>query len=354
MFAYAHGDFQKAFFHWDAMWYQFVVDEGYDKSMPIYAPLSPECDISQRTCMRSFAFFPLFPLLTKAITYFGISSLYAGFIVSNLAHLGILLLLYKLATTYWQGKFNAYWPVLLMLFFPTAYVFGAYMTESLFLFLLLAGYLLAWKKQWVYAGLIGMLLSATRNTGVLFALSYVLLWLEQNHYQYKLILKDKKFLIGLLLIPVGLLAFMVFLYFYLGDPLAFWKIQAYWGKGLSPFGPIGDMIFALYDWHRETNPYNHLYNLSYLILTLGLFFINLKKKYFPMSMNVILLWLLVPLTSGTTTCFPRYASVLFPIYLYIPYLLRNHKRLFYLVLAISLIIAFAFGLFYTLRLTITT
>ena len=344
----------KAFYHWDGVWYRDIVDNGYDTSYASQTPTDPYCTVREANCLRNFAFFPVYPILIKGFVLVGIDSLYAGLIVSNVCNLLAIFLLYRLALEFWKDQTKAYISALSMLVFPAAFIFGVYMTESVFICTFLLAYLLAYKKKWIYAGLAGLVLSATRNTGILFMICMVLLWLEQNNYNYKNIFKDRKFLIGLLLVPIGLLLFMTYLYFHVGDPIAFINIQAYWGKALVPGGPIGAMLFALYDWHLETNILNHLYNLSYLVLTVGLFSINIKKKWLPNSMSFILLWLVVPLTSGSTVSFSRYASVLFPIYLLVPILYSKHRRIFYVVLAISSCIAFAFCMFYPLRLTITS
>jgi len=349
MLVVAHWNSTDAFLRWDGLWYKQLVENGYDKSYPPYQPSAPECNLNSQTCLRNFAFFPVYPVLVKTVSLLGLSTFSSGFIVSNLLYLGTVLLLYKLALQILKSEQKAFIVGLGLLLIPSAYVLGAYMTESTFIFFLVLAYYLAMNKKWLLAGLAGMVLSATRNIGILFAFSYICVWLEQNNFvwhNWKETLHkawlDKKFLVGLLLIPCGLILFMLFLKVWVGDALGFLHVQVYWRGEQVSVSLIVGFIQSFYVWRYEVNPYNHLYDLSYFIILAGLFITNLKKKWLPLSLSSIIIWVVIPMVSGSTKALPRYAIVLFPIYLFLPLMLTSRKwRIAYFVISGALMLIFS-------------
>jgi len=69
-----HISFLQAFSQWDGRWYLEILRNGYWYKGPnIQSPV---------------AFFPLFPLLGKFLTFFGLSAKLSLFLVANLAGLG--------------------------------------------------------------------------------------------------------------------------------------------------------------------------------------------------------------------------------------------------------------------------
>jgi Gpi18-like mannosyltransferase len=352
MLGISHWNAESAFLHWDGFWYKEIVDTGYDNAYPPYSPGDDACSLNSDTCLRNFAFFPMYPMLVKGLTILGVNSFVAGFLVSNVLFLGAILLLFKLAMSIFNDEKKAYLVAFAMMFIPSAYVFAAYMTESTFVFLLILAYYFAFNKKWLLAGFVGMLLSATRNTGVFFGISYLLIFLEQNNFNWKLIFKDKKFLIGMALIPLGLLFFMLYLKLTVGDPLAFVNVQVYWRGPQASVNPILGFIKSFYVWIYEVNIYNHIYDIAYFFAFAGLFLLNLKKKWLPLSLSTILLWIVIPMTIGSTKALPRYAIVLFPFYLFLPFVLKN-KLLKIAYFTVSIILMILFSIFYTRGMAIT-
>lgn len=112
-----------------------------------------------------YAFFPLFPALLGALSQQQPSAfLWLGFLVSNLAFLGALLLLHAQAHQLW-GPGAARWTVLLACFNPFSLFCSIPYTEGLYL-LLTAG-ALAQGGLGPWAGPCGALAAATRPTGIL-------------------------------------------------------------------------------------------------------------------------------------------------------------------------------------------
>jgi Gpi18-like mannosyltransferase len=81
------------------------------------------------------------------------------------SHFLALYFFYKLIILDWKEKI-AKRSILYLLFFPTAFFFSMFYTESLFLFLILASFFFARSKKWLLAGIFGGLATVTRLTGI--------------------------------------------------------------------------------------------------------------------------------------------------------------------------------------------
>lgn len=110
-------------------------------------------------------FFPLYPLLIKALMFLGIPSLWGGLIISNLSILAALFFFYKLILLDYDEHI-AEKGILFTLAFPTAFYFGTVYSESLFLFLAVASFYYARKKYWLYSLILAGFASATRLMGL--------------------------------------------------------------------------------------------------------------------------------------------------------------------------------------------
>ena len=335
---FAGNNYQKSMLQWDAIWYKNIVDQGYATSMPTLSASAVECSKGTDFCQNNTAFFPVFPTITKGLTFIGVDSWWAGFFVSNIFYLAALLLLYKFVSEIFKDKKVAYLSVLAMLLYPASFVFGAYMTESVFIFLFILTYYLAYKRQWLPAALVGAVLSATRNTGILFIIPLVMIMYHNK-------VSKKTYLLNLL-VPIGLGLFMLYLWQRVGDPLAFYNIQKYFRQFSVNVNPIIAFFLSFVDWRNEANIFNHLYDLLYFFIPIGLFIWNLKKKYIPLSLSIALLWIVVPMISGTTSSLPRFSAVYFPIYILVAYIIKDKKLLTYAYFAISALLMFGFSVLY--------
>jgi hypothetical protein len=189
---------------WDAGHYVAIADRGYD------APLRA-------------AFFPLYPLLARAVTAPLESPLLGGVFVSFAALAAALYLLHKLVTLE-LGERYARPALLVTALFPTAFFFSAIYTESLFLALSVGAIYAARRQRWALAALAGGLAAATRNTGVLLLVPLVLLPRARP--------RD---LLWLAAVPAGLLAVLGY-WATRGDPLEPFHAQRFWYREFSPLG----------------------------------------------------------------------------------------------------------------------
>jgi hypothetical protein len=123
----------------------------------------------------SIAFMPLYPLLIRfTAPVFAGNYLLAALVLSTILCTIALILLYELFATYYPPD-TARDAVVMFIAFPTTFFLLAGYTESLFLVLVFAFWILARKKQWLWAAICAGLATLTRLQGVV--LSAVLLWM---------------------------------------------------------------------------------------------------------------------------------------------------------------------------------
>ena len=188
------------------------------------------------------AFFPLYPWLTRAFSIaLHSDALATGMVLSNLAFLATLVVLYRLVETEFNrevARKSAFY----LAIFPTALFFFAAYNESLFiLFTLLCFYALR-RGRWWLAGLWAGLATLTRSTGLLLAIAFLYEFARQvfpilrNAWRERQFLPALKSLSGLpaiLLIPLALGIYARYLKYRYHNPLAFDHAQAYWRNGFS-------------------------------------------------------------------------------------------------------------------------
>lgn len=119
---------------------------------------------------QSAAFFPLYPSAIRVFgTVLGHHWLLAAFLISNLALLGGLILLYRLSVLEF-GEQRARYAVLYLALFPTAlFLFSPY-SESVFLLFAVGAFLAARRRRWLLAGGLALLAALTRSIGVILVL----------------------------------------------------------------------------------------------------------------------------------------------------------------------------------------
>src|SRR6266851_6230412 len=213
--------------HWDAARYTQIAQSGYQN---IY----------------DTAFFPLFPLLIKggALLIGNQGYIVVGMILSNLALLGALFVLYQIATDM-LGERAGRRTILYLCIFPTAFFFFAAYNESLFL-LLTAGAFLAMRRQrWWLAGILGFLAALTRSAGLFLVIPFLWeLWVSQGSIiatRQKILLR----LIPIVLIPLGTALYCLYCWNVWGDPIAFVTVQSHWARQLS--WPWQGILVSLYE-----------------------------------------------------------------------------------------------------------
>jgi len=168
------------------------------------------------------AYFPFYPLLIRAVAVLTQDIFAAGFIISNIAGLLMLVTLYRLVEKDFS-KERADRAILYLSLFPSAFFLAAMYSEALFLCLVIVGFYNLRCGHWWIAGLCGLLAGLTRSVGILFAIPFLYEYLRQHKFHIRAIRFD---ILAIGLIPMSVIGFAFYCYYQFHDPLAFSHGQA--------------------------------------------------------------------------------------------------------------------------------
>lgn len=295
---------------WDCGLYMSIVTQGYE-AQPGWGP---DGDAA------SWAFFPLFPLLARLVSQLStLGPIVSAVLVANLCFLAGLVVLHRVARKVADAA-TARFVVLAFAFSPLALYFSVPYTESLYFLLMVTAMYCASTGRWLAAGAAAAALSATRNLGVFVALSLAVLGLQQFGWRrlVRLAAGTERFYVALALAPLGLFAFMLFLYHRVGDALAFKNVQVAWGG--TPGNPLNTLAQA---W-RWGGVYEY-YCMACVALALLAGAYLVRRGYLAEAL-ILLLGTLIPITVRMQSA-PRYALTLYPFFLALGLVLRARRRL---------------------------
>ncbi|SDF35094.1 hypothetical protein SPACI_015570 [Sporomusa acidovorans DSM 3132] len=193
------------FIKWDAHWYTYIAEHGYN--------------------LQSIVFFPLILLLIKLLAGFGLSYVTAGFILCNLF---TFISFYLMAKTFLLNfpEIEVKKALIAYALLPTSFFLNSVYTESIFIVFALASLYCLRTRSWWSAGLFAALTALCRNLGIL--LVPVILWECIVYYRQKR--KVTINMIAVLLPLIALSGFCLYNYLLFADPLAFVHSQQAWGR----------------------------------------------------------------------------------------------------------------------------
>ena len=289
----------------------------------------------------SQAFFPLYPLLIRFFNFFPKDNLldpvlfndpsyfYTAMVLSIIFFIGALYFTYKLFSENYNKKI-AQISILLLLSFPTAFYFGAVYSESLLLLLTVLTFWFTKKDKFLLAGLFAALASATKIQGaILFIFLAVELWQKYRNNlseQRKHFTKD---LLGILIAPLGLIFYMVYLKNTTGDFFYFLSSQPSFGAGRSSL-PLIFLPQVIYRYLKifltvkiaSLAFFNAFLEFSMTmgtVVVLIMAFKKMKFSYWIFSLLVVVL----PTLTGTFSSMPRYVLMAFMLF---PYLAVRYEK----------------------------
>ena len=201
---------------WDSVWFLRIAEDGYGA-------------VEQAAA----AFYPLYPLLVGVLGRILLGHyVLAGVLLSLAATLGSFTLLYRLAEDK-LGAEGARRAVLYLAIFPFALFLGAVYSESLFLFLALAAFLLAERGRFLEAGAAAGLAWLTRPFGIALLPAVALIaWRAPQRWPA---------LLRLAAAPALFALYPLFLWWRVGDVAAFVRAEDVWSRHLSWAGPLGGL-----------------------------------------------------------------------------------------------------------------
>ncbi len=304
---FASAKLAQTFAAWDSGWYFDIAQRGY------YWSASGQ---------SSLAFFPLYPMLMRALAWpFGDSdrALWTAGIVLSCACLFLgLTVLHRLSEATLGDREAARRTVLYVAVFPFAYFFTQVYTESLFFLTSVSAVAAAVASRWGWAGVLGALAALTRPNGVLVAVPLVLLAVTGRPRPRELARRGA----AVALVPLGLAGFCAFAYRLSGDPLAWLRAQASWGYtvGNRPWVELMRLLDGLerhglygYFFSDPLAPYYFVHGLvalSFVALTPAVF-----TRLGPALGAYVAVSLYVPLTGNALEGIGRYAATLFPVFM---------------------------------------
>ena len=302
-----------AWYHYDAIAYASIADRGY--------AFTPDV-----------AFFPLWPLLIHIVSFpleghFLFSSYVVGLLLANICFYFALVLLYCLLYEDFKASL-AKKALYYLAFYPYALFFFVGYSESLFLLLSVAIFLLLRRGKtldWWFAGGIGFLAALTRSTGVLRSIPFIIMyirhfWVAEKRDQTGWLQKIGA-LVPIILFPMGIVAYIIYLGYAKGNPFIFQVEEASkWHRHFDWIWMTGGSIVQ----HLLSYPFlsldfvKDLLDFAFTVIPIVALIWGWKRlplQYSLYALAVILFSLCFPLaTIHPLTSQQRYMIVLFPLF----------------------------------------
>lgn len=213
--------------NWDGFWYTTIATIGY-----FYDPnLSPDI-------LTSPAFFPGYPMLMRAVTLIVRDPSLAGILVSLVAGAVGTCFLYRWAHER-LGPTRARITVFVLVLYPySMYLYGIVYADALFFACAVIAFVALDEGHPIVAGVVGALACSTRLVGLAVAVGLVLRLIElrgvlpaRGEPRRLHLDRLRRADAALLLPPLGLVGFSVYLNVTFGDPLLFQTSAQAWGQG---------------------------------------------------------------------------------------------------------------------------
>jgi hypothetical protein len=369
---------------WDAAWYLVIARYGYRPDLGVYT--------SSRT-----AFFPLYPLGLRAISWLGAPPVLAGVLLSVAAFALALYGIHRLTTLeLTRGASSALardrvadaarLAVMLTAFAPMAFFFSAVYSEALYLALSVGLFWSARHGRWMWVGVLGALAGATRSTGLVLVLPALIIYLYgPREDRLPDLLADRQSVRGvrpwarssaglpailrpryrlrrdalwLCLLPAGVVLYGAYLALAGGNPLAPLHAQEVWSRHFAgPYVGIWDGLKAAFEGARQLLSFQrqHVYfptgtespfvsaghNLMlFAFLAAAIPAIvgvvrRLPLAYGAYVIAALALPLSYPVSSQPLMSLPRFLLVLFPLGIWLAAWLSERPRLQRPVLVLS-------------------
>ncbi|MBM0232786.1 hypothetical protein JNW91_13515 [Micromonospora sp. STR1_7] len=250
---------------------------------------------------RDFGFPLLYPFLARPVgALLGGDNALALLLISNVAFLLSLWYGYRLAELLLGDADAARRFTRYLVLLPTAFLFQAALTESLFVCLALAAFFYAERRRWLLVGVLGYFLAMSRSVGLVVALPLALVLLRQHDWRL-----GPRALLGylrtgwpLLLLPAGWFTFMAFCRWRGGDWFAYQHAQQT-GWGIRMQNPVPVLLGGLAGEPRDAA------RVWFAVAVLAVLVAGFRRRELAYLVYGVLM-VLVPLSMGP----PVYKSLL--------------------------------------------
>ncbi len=297
---------------WDGVWYLRLVRNGYPRHVPTGITYD---DVQARA-----AFFPLYPMLVRAVDRVlpggdTIAALFVNFVLGALAVWLVGLLARDLF-----GIDIGERAMLLFVMFPGSFVLSFAYTEALLLVLAAGCLLFLLRRQWLFAGILAGLGTATRPNGIALVAACAIAALIAIRER-----REWRSLIAVVLAPTGFVGFQLWINRHANEPWVWFRVQTEaWSEGTS-WGYTALHRTAKAFISPLTSPTNVITAVS--VLTLALLFWLMHRYRLPAPLvayvMVVVLLMLIP---NTVTARPRFVYTAFPLFISAAaWLQRKHR-----------------------------
>lgn len=276
-----------------------------------------------------YAFFPLFPLLINAFSnIFNIPFIFSGVLVNFSSTILIIFFLYKLLEKEFKKEI-AIKSVVAFLLFPASFFLLTPYSESVFILFVILSSLFLQRKKYLFVSIFVILACLTRLAGVALIPAVLL--------EVYLIKKKTKDMYFLLLLPLGLLIYVSYLYINTGHPFYFLEAEKYWKRDLTI--PGAGIVITIEEFIK-TQEFQKLIDLLFTIFGIGLVLRSIKflKPSFAMYGVISLL---LPLFTPTLSSMPRFLLPIFPIFILIGLIKNKYIYTIYIFISTILMVYFA-------------
>lgn len=324
---------------WDSSYYRGIAVNGYEYGNK---PGDP----------GNVAFFPVYPLLMRAVLILVQRPAVAGILASNGCFLLALIFLYRLGQFEFADHNTSRRALFYLAIFPTSFFFTAVYSESAFLLFSVATVYFVRRRRWLTAGLVGAVATATRAPGILlygFALVEWLktvgasTWPRNPRLLFVALRRHWTSLLAVQLVPLGLVAYMLFLNVRFGDPLAFVAAHGSWGRNnwTEPFALIWRTSLVVFHMPLAGNPlaWRAAIDSTLAAATVFLSFFVARRlglSYGLYTLSVVLL----AASTGSTMSMSRFVVTIFPLFM----LLGAWGRLHWVDRIVTVVFLFGLGL----------
>jgi hypothetical protein len=279
---------------WDAGWFERIARDGY----------SPDD--------ASAAFFPGYPLAIRGVTsVLPLSESDAALVVSNVAFLGALIVLFAL-TTFEFSTDIARRTVLLVACFPASFFFLSPYSESMFLFASLLTFWWARRGRWGPAAAGGFVAALTRSVGVLLVPALLLEALSNDR-------RERPRAIVASLVPLlAPAAYAAYWFARAGDVLRPFHAQDSWFRSLElPLITLGNGLWLGLSGITDRRGIYWTVDVvltAVVVIAIALGWNRIPKPYLVYVLLSLVLILSYPLPERPLLSVPRFAAVLFPAF----------------------------------------
>ncbi len=276
-----------------------------------------------------YAFFPLYPLLIRFLSLVTNNYLLSAILISGGSFFLGLHFLYGLVNKLFDKKI-AEKTILALLFFPTSFFFLTAYSEGLFFLLAVLTFSFWQNKKFGWATIFAALASATRLVGIIVAISLIVEVLITG-------VNRKNWVV--LLSPIGLVIYCVYLFHQTGDPFYFFTAEQHWQRALTiPGLSFWDSIKSLTSSGVNID-FNVLLDLLFAIFGLG--FAIRSFRFLPGFLSIYSLGtLLIPLLTTSLISMPRFILPVFPIFILLAQIKNEKINFFYQMISLMLLSAF--------------